>query len=218
MRLLCLINYWKSMRILNVLLLFLSLNLVAQEELSKEEVFQFQEKMMAKANNLETLQADFQQTKKIQMITEETVSLGKLFYQNPETLNWEYKEPQDYKILFIAGELHINDAGDKSVKNTDSNKLFGKIAKLITGSVNGKLLQDNENFEISYSREKELITAIIIPKDKNLKAMFSEIQMQFNTEDMVEEVSLIEESGDATIIEFSNILLNKEIPDEVFQP
>jgi len=206
------------MRILKFLLLFFCLNLAAQEQLSKDEVAQFQEKMMAKANNLESLQADFQQTKKMEMITEETVSQGKLYYQKPDTLKWEYNNPQDYTILFVSGELHINDAGDKSVRNTNSNKLFGKIAKLITGSVNGKLLQDNENFDISYTRENSLISSIIIPKDKNLKAMFAEIQMQFNADDMVEKVSLIEESGDATIIEFSNVVLNKEIPSSVFQP
>ncbi|MBZ9729632.1 outer membrane lipoprotein carrier protein LolA [Salegentibacter sp. JZCK2] len=206
------------MRILNILLLFLSLNLVAQEELSKEEVTKFQEEMLAKANKLETLEADFVQTKKIEMITEESVSRGKLYYQNPEKLKWEYAEPQDYIILFIEGELHINDAGDKSVRNTNSNKLFDKIAKLITGSVNGKLLQDNENFDISFTRENDLVSALIIPKDKNLKAMFAEIHLLFNGENIVEQVNLMEESGDATIIEFSNISINRDIPATVFEP
>lgn len=206
------------MRILNILLLFLSLNLCAQEELSKEEISQFQEEMLQKANQLETLEADFIQTKKIEMIRDESISRGKLYYQNPEKLKWEYSEPQDYKILFIEGELHINDAGDKSVRNTSSNKLFDKMAKLITGSVNGKLLQDNDNFDISYSRENKLISAILIPKDKNLKAMFSEIHLLFNDENIVKQVTLMEEAGDATYIEFSNIKINQDIPGSVFEP
>ncbi|WP_037321752.1 outer membrane lipoprotein carrier protein LolA [Salegentibacter sp. Hel_I_6] len=206
------------MRILNILLLFLSLNLVAQEELSKEEISQFQEEMLQKANELETLEADFIQTKKIEMITDESISRGKLFYQNPEKLKWEYKEPQDYKILFIEGELHINDSGDKSVRNTSSNKLFDKIAKLITGSVNGKLLLDNDNFDITYSRENKLISAIIIPKDDNLKAMFAEIHLFFNDQNIIKQVDLMEESGDATIIEFSSIKINERIADSVFEP
>ncbi len=206
------------MRILNFLLLFLSLNLVAQEELSKEEVNKFQEEMLVKANDLETLEADFIQTKKIEMITEESVSRGKLYYQKPEKLKWKYSEPQDYIILFIEGELHINDSGDKSVRNTSSNKLFDKIAKLITGSVNGELLQDNENFDISFTRENDLLSALIIPKDKNLKAMFAEIHLLFNGENIVEQVNLMEEAGDATIIEFSNIKINQNIPSAVFRP
>ncbi|APS39664.1 MULTISPECIES: LolA family protein [Salegentibacter] len=206
------------MRILNILILFLSLNLAAQEELSKDEISQFQEEMMTKANELTTLEADFIQTKKIEMITEESVSRGKLYYQNPEKLKWEYAEPQDYVILFVEGELHINDAGDKSVRNTGSNKLFDKIAKLITGSVNGKLLQDNENFDISYSRENNLIAALIIPKDKNLKAMFAEIHLSFNEKNIVEKVDLREEAGDMTTIEFSNIKINREIPASLFEP
>ncbi|UBZ06518.1 outer membrane lipoprotein carrier protein LolA [Salegentibacter mishustinae] len=206
------------MRILSLLLFFFSLNLAAQQELSKEEVAQFQEKMMAKANELETLQANFIQTKSMEMIADETVSRGKIYYQNPGKLKWKYTEPQDYIILFIEGKLHINDAGDKSVRNTASSKLFGKIANLIIGSVNGKLLQDNENFDISYFKENDNIIAVIIPKDEHLSQMFSEIQMQFNAEKVVEKVSLMEESGDATVIEFSEIQWNKDIPSSVFQP
>jgi outer membrane lipoprotein carrier protein len=206
------------MRILNLLLFFLSLNLAAQEELSKGEITQFQEEMMAKANNLETLEADFVQTKKIEMITEESISRGKLYYQNPEKLKWKFTEPQDYVILFIEGELHINNAGDKSIRNTSSNKLFAKIANLITGSVNGKLLQDNENFDISYTGKNGMISALIIPRDKNLKAMCAEIHLMFNEENILEQVSLIEETGDATLIEFSNIKINQDIPASIFKP
>ncbi|PRX47389.1 LolA family protein [Salegentibacter salegens] len=206
------------MRILNILFLFLSLNLAAQEELSKDEISQFQKEMLTKTKDLLTLEADFIQTKKIAMITDESVSRGKIYYQNPEKLKWEYAEPKDYVILFIEEELHIDDAGDKSVRNTSSNKLFDKIAKLITGSVNGKLLQDNENFDISYTRNNNLISALIIPKDKNLKAMFAEIHLSFNKENIVEQVDLKEEAGDMTTIEFSKIKINHEIPPTVFEP
>ncbi|SKB32992.1 outer membrane lipoprotein carrier protein [Salegentibacter holothuriorum] len=206
------------MRILSLLFLFFSLNLFAQQEISETEIAQFQGKMIAKANELKTLQANFIQTKKMEMITDETVSRGKLYYQNSEKLKWEYTEPQDYVIFLISDELHINDAGDKSVRNIASSKLFGKIAKLITGTISGKLLQDNENFNFSYFKENDKIIAVIIPKDKHLKQIFSEIQMQFNAESLVEKVSLIEESGDATVIEFSEIQWNKEIPPSVFQP
>ena len=206
------------MRILNLLLLFCSFNLLAQQELSKAEIDQFREDVTAKANELETLQANFVQTKKMEMITDETVSHGKLFYQKPDKLKWEYKEPQDYVILLVGNELHINDAGDKSVRNTTSNKLFGKIAKLITGSVNGNLLDDTENFNFSYLKENNYIITSIVPKDSHLKQMFAEIQMKFNRENLVEKVSLIEESGDATVIEFKEMELNKKIPTSVFQP
>lgn len=206
------------MRILNILLLFLSLNLTAQEKLSNEEKAEFQAEMMTKANNLETLEADFVQTKKMDMIMENAVSRGKLYYQNPEKLKWEYTKPLNYVIIFAEGELYINDAGNKSVRNTSSNKLFDKIAKLITGSVNGKLLQDNNNFEISFIRESDLISSVIIPKDKNLKAMFAEIHLKFDKENIVKQVSLIEETGDATIIKFNNIKINQEIPASVFRP
>ncbi|MDX1720967.1 MAG: outer-membrane lipoprotein carrier protein LolA, partial [Salegentibacter mishustinae] len=74
------------------------------------------------------------------------------------------------------------------------------------------------NFDISYFKENDNIIAVIIPKDEHLSQMFSEIQMQFNAENLVGKVSLMEESGDATVIEFSEIQWNKHIPSSVFQP
>lgn len=54
------------MRILNILFLFLSLNLAAQEELSKDEISQFQKEMLTKTKDLLTLEADFIQLRKLQ--------------------------------------------------------------------------------------------------------------------------------------------------------
>lgn len=206
------------MRILSLFLLFLSLNLAAQEQLSNPQIAEFQKEITAKANELESLEANFIQTKRMKMITGKNVSKGKLYYREPETLKWEYTTPKAYELLFISGELHINDGGEKSLRNIGSNKLFDKMAKLITGSVNGKLLQDNENFKISYTRCEGQIQALIIPKDEQLKRMFSEIHMLFNTKDLVEKVSLMEESGDATIIEFKDIKMNQSIPASIFNP
>ncbi|SHF94929.1 outer membrane lipoprotein carrier protein [Salegentibacter echinorum] len=206
------------MRILSLLLLLLSLNLIAQDRLSKSQVAEFQKEITTKTNDLQSLEANFIQTKRIKMITGENISKGKLYYKAPKTLKWEYAEPKVYELLFIDGELHLKDVGEKSRRNLGSNKLFDKMAKLITGSVNGKLLQDNESFEVSYSRCEGKVQALIIPKDAQLQEMFSEIHLLFNTKKVVEKVSLMEQSGDATIIDFKDIKVNQPIPDSIFNP
>ncbi len=206
------------MRILNILLLFFSIGLFAQEQkLSEPEIEKFQEKVMAHASNLESLQADFTQTKSMDMMESEAQSKGKVYFKSPEILKWEYREPYDYKVLFKEGELHIDDEGEKSIEKTGSNALFEKLGKLVSGSVNGKLLQDADDFDIDYFKEGENILANIKPKDERLSRIFSEIHLQFNGQNMVKSVKLVEDSGDFTLIEFSNIQLNKEIEEGVFE-
>ncbi|MCF4101634.1 outer membrane lipoprotein carrier protein LolA [Gillisia sp. M10.2A] len=206
------------MRILKVLLLFISITGFAQEaHLPEVEITEFKEKVAHRAENLETLSSDFVQTKYMELMEEAVSSSGKLYYKSPNILKWEYATPYSFKLLFKEGKLYINDDGDKSVTNLNSNKLFEKLITLISGSINGKLLEDKQNFEITYSKIGNLVTARIVPKDENLRQMFNQIILVFNQEYLVNSVKLMEESGDYTKIVFKNSRLNLKLVDSLFE-
>jgi outer membrane lipoprotein carrier protein len=207
------------MRTLKIFFFLLPAFVLAQKaQLSNAEVQSFKQEVAKHAENLETLSSEFIQTKYMQLMEDEAVSEGKLYYRNPDVLKWEYHEPYNYKILFMDGQLHLDDNGKKSMTSLKSNKLFGKLVSLISGSVNGRLLEDPENFEVTYSRNGKNIEAVIVPTDASLKDMFSEVILLFNGEYLVDSVKLMEDSGDYTHIKFRNISINKEIEKEVFQP
>lgn len=206
------------MRILKIFVfLFTTVALAQKAPLTDSEISSFKKGVAVVAQNMETLSSDFTQVKYIQLMEDKTVSKGKLYYKSPNILKWEYHTPFNYKILFKENKLSINDDGDKSVTSLSSNKLFEKLISLISGSVNGKLLADNENFDVSYRRSGNYIAAIIVPRDPTLKQMFSEIIMVFNKDFRVDSVRLMEEEGDFTQIEFNNILMNPNLENAVFQ-
>ncbi len=206
------------MRILKILIFFISLTAFGQEtQLSKAEVEVFQKEMAHQAETLQTLMADFVQSKHMQMMDEAAESKGRVYFRSPNVLKWVYYNPYNYQILFKDHHLFINDEGHKSVTDTNANKLFGKLVNLISGSVNGKLLEDCDNFKISYYRLNGAVMARMVPKDENIAQMFDEIVLIFNGENLVKIVKLKEESGDFTRIEFSNIRVNQEIAPQVFE-
>lgn len=206
------------MRTIKIILFLLPALVLSQNaQLSNEEVKTFKKEVAKHAEGLQTLSSEFTQTKYMQLMEDEAVSEGKLYYKNPDVLKWEYSEPYIYKILFKDGQLHLDDNGKKSVTSLKSNKLFGKLVSLISGSVNGKLLDDPENFEVTYTRSGKYIEAVITPIDPSIKDMFSEIILLFNGEYLVDSVKLMEDTGDYTQIKFRNISINKEIEEKVFQ-
>lgn len=139
------------MHILKTLIFLFSVVAIGQNTpLSEPEMKNFTQGVAIEAKNLESLSSDFVQTKYIQLMQESAVSSGKLYYKAPNVLKWEYSSPYNYMILFKENQLFINDNGDKSVTSLRSNKLFEKLVSLISGSVNGKLLADQENFDISF--------------------------------------------------------------------
>lgn len=206
------------MRILKIFIfLFSAVALGQNTSLSDKELTVFMKDVSQMANDLESLSSDFTQTKYIQLMEEKAVSKGKLYYKAPNILKWEYASPYNYKILFRENQLHINDDGDKSVTNIKANKLMEKLVSLISGSVNGKLVADQENFDVSVTRNGKFITALIIPKDPSIKQMFHEIIMIFNQEHLLNSVRLMEEGGDYTHIDFKNIKINTPLDESVFQ-
>src|SRR5690606_5234519 len=206
------------MRILKIIIfLFTAVAMGQNVQLTNAEQALFVKDVTNKANRLKTLSSDFTQTKHIQLMENKAVSKGKLYYKAPNILKWEYSSPYDYKIIFRDNQLHINDDGDKSVTSLRSNKLMEKLIGLISGSVNGKLVNDHENFDVSFSKDGKFVTALIVPKDSSVKQMFQEIMMVFDNENILNSVRLMEDGGDYTHIEFKNIRINTPLDPSVFE-
>ncbi|QED36987.1 outer membrane lipoprotein carrier protein LolA [Antarcticibacterium arcticum] len=205
------------MRIIKILIYLFTVVAFSQSPLSNGDLKNFTRGVAIEANNLESLSGDFVQTKYIQLMEESAVSKGKLYYKAPNVLKWEYSAPYNYKILFKENQLFINDDGDKSVTSLRSNKLFEKLVSLISGSINGKLLADRENFDVSFFRQGGKVSAVIISRDPSLKQMFSEIVLIFSEDHRLHSVQLKEEEGDYTQIDFKNIKLNQKIDPAIFE-
>ena len=206
------------MRIIKLLLLLCSLNLAAQNKaLNNSEEKAFKAGVMQKSNAIKSFSADFVQSKHMKTLDDSAESSGKVYFQNPDMLKWEYIEPYDYKLLFKNSKLYIVEDGHASEVDISSNKLFDKMGELVAGSVNGKILQADADFKISYHQIGEQVRAIIIPKDKALSGMFKEIWVNFNKEHLIRSVRLMDPSGDFTEIKMNNIKINQPIPSSVFQ-
>ncbi|TVZ27928.1 outer membrane lipoprotein carrier protein [Gillisia sp. Hel_I_86] len=205
------------MHILRLAVFLISVATFAQTPLTEAETVKFKEIVSKRSDALESLSSEFIQTKYIKMMKGTAISNGKLYYLAPDILKWEYRRPYNYKILFKANKLLIDDDGYKSVTDLKSNKLFEKLVTLISGSINGKLLEDQKNYEVSYFKTTNLISAVIVPKDSGIREMFNQIILLFDRNFVVITVRLMEASGDYTEIDFKNIRFNQPIHPAVFQ-
>lgn len=206
------------MRIIKIFIFLFSLNMAAQTgALNTTEVKAFKAGVMQKSNSINSFSADFLQTKHMKTMDGNAESAGKVYFKNPDMLKWEYTKPYDYKLLFKNSKLYIVEDGQSSEVDLSSNKLFDKMGELVAGSVNGKILQADEDFNITYHRTGEHVRAVIIPKDKALAGMFKEIWVNFNEQHLIRSVKLMDPSGDYTEINMKNIKINQPIPTSVFQ-
>jgi outer membrane lipoprotein carrier protein len=139
-----------------------------------------------------------------------------MVFKEPYLLQWQYKKPYNYSIVFKNGKILINDEGKKSAVDIGNSKIFAKINKLIVGSVSGNLFDDKE-FDIAYFKNKNQNVTKLLPKDASLKKYIKQIELTFDKDDFtVVQVKLIESSEDFTRIVLKNKVINAKIDDSVF--
>lgn len=190
---------------------------IAQEQkMSKNEIVIFKQNVKEVSKKIKTLSTDFVQYKHLDFLSKDIETSGRMVFAEPNMLQWQYKKPYNYSIIFKNGKILINDEGKKSAVDIGNSKIFGKINKLIVGSVSGDLFDDNE-FTIYYFRNKTNNITRFIPKDVALKKHIKQIELTFNKEDAsVIQVKLLESSEDFTRIILKNKVLNAKIDDSIF--
>lgn len=204
-------------RALQIFFILWSFSSLAQEQkLSTVEIATFKKEVMQQSEKIKSLKTDFIQYKHLSFLSREIETSGKMVFQVPDLLNWRYTQPYQYSIVFKNGKIHINDQGNKSSFDASSNKMFEKINKLIVGSVSGNMFDDNE-FSISYYKNKTHYIAKFVPKSKELNKVIEEVELYFPVDKMVvSEVKLNESSGDYTKIIFKNQQLNAKVSSSDF--
>ncbi|TMM59559.1 outer membrane lipoprotein carrier protein LolA [Maribacter algarum] len=169
----------------------------------------------ALSDQTETITADFVQYKRLDFLSDDIKSEGKLAFKSPSMVKWEYVKPFAYSVLFKNETLFINDNGNKSDMDMGSNKIFKQLNQLITASIKGDMFDASE-FEVSYFKKDGNSEVHFNPKDKQFAEFIKSFHITFNTKGEVQEVKMIEPSDDYTQIVFSNRTTNQPLSDAVF--
>lgn len=164
-----------------------------------------------------TITADFSQVKEMSFLEEKAISSGKFYFEKEKKLRWEYTEPFSYAIILNNDRLRIIDEGKSKDFEAGSNRMFLEISNIMTGMVNGKLL-NSPQFTATWSEAPGYYLAELVPTGNDLKNYLSRIELRLNKQDFtVDELKMFEKSGDYTLITFRNKKLNETIPAEIFR-
>ena len=185
------------------------------QTLTPAQVQTFKAQVQAKNQSIQTMQTDFLQRKHSDFMTKDIESFGKMAFAKPAKLNWQYTQPYSHRILFQNDAIYINDEGHISEIKND-NKIFNKINQLIINSVSGNMF-DNKEFDVKLYLSGNKTLAKLFPKDKTLLKYTKEIHLLFAPDSTVDNVKLLEPSGDYTEIIFKNKVINGKIDSSAFQ-
>ena len=189
-------------------------SLSAMTEQQKQDVIT---KLNQTSASIQTMSANFSQTKYLSMLSDKMVSDGKIYYSKSDKLRWEYTSPYQYLFIFNGTKVYVGNNSKKNIIDTNTNKVFKEIARIMMNTVTGTALSNNGDFETALSEDNNQWIVTLTPKKKELKSMFTKVVLYFNKKsNIVSEINIFEKNGDRTNIKFSGIQTNKSIDATLF--
>ena len=201
--------------LLFIMVLGLTHALPLQAQKTEEQIRQ---EISKAAQAIKTMQCQFLQTKHLKMLNHNIVSKGKMYYQQPGSLRWEYTSPYTYTFILNQDKVLLKNQQRHDVIDVNQSKFFKEIARTMMGSVVGSCLADHKSFKSTLSETHDgQWAATLIPLRKDMQQMFQKMVVHFSPRQAVAtQVELIEKNGDKTVIELKNVQTNEPISADVF--
>ena len=194
-------------------------NLIAQTPDYKQIVNPaiFKQKLAEVSKSVNTIQCDFTQEKHLTVLSDKIISSGTFCFKKENQLRWEYTSPYKYLIIFNKDKVYIKDDHKSNQYDMGSNKAFNEINNIMTGAVQGKLLQDETKYKPLFYENNKYYLAVLSPTDKNMKDYIKSIFLYFDKKTLsLTMIKMLELSDDYTLIKFSNRKQNIVISPDKF--
>ena len=176
----------------------------------------FKEQFALIAGKTETIKSDFVQEKNLSMLSEKIVSKGKFWFKRESMLRMEYNTPFEYLMILNKDNMYIKDGQKENKVSTKSSKLFNQINKIIIDCVQGSVFS-NPDFITKAYENKNTYLIELSPASKTLKEFFKTIDVIIDKSSYeATTIEMDENSGDNTVIRFTNREINANIPDAIF--
>ncbi|HBF32993.1 TPA: hypothetical protein DDW35_00380 [Candidatus Sumerlaeota bacterium] len=177
---------------------------------------------------IQTISAEFDQTRVSKEFSDETKSRGKLQIKKPNQLRCEYQNPEPSVLLFTSNTLYqytpTLKQADKFVYRTEQDAdeffrtltlSFGLSSQQILGSYRVALVKKG-----SEDAPAGTFGLSFYPLKTETSRDYSEIRVFFSASDeskvLPVRVRLFQTSGDETTLEIQNVQLNTQMPDKNF--
>jgi outer membrane lipoprotein-sorting protein len=179
----------------------------AQNWTSLEETFK----------NIRSVRADFVQKRYLQILTKPLISEGKLFFNTPDSLRWEYLSPLRSVLLQKGSTIQVYNYFDGVWKPEISQAVearrmvLAEISQWFQGRFN-----ESKVFKHLYSSGPP--ARITMVSGEGINRFINRIEIILSARPgVIDRMEIEEPGGSRTTIEFRNVEINFSFSSEVFE-
>ena len=169
------------------------------------------ESIVKASSNITSMKCDIAQTRRIPLMDEPQKSFGTMIYIKPSRFSLDYTEPFAWKLKVDGDNIIM---GTESAEG-EAGRLFKGISSMILGCMSGEMLKDRRTFRVTVTDEGDQWKALLIPVRRDMKKMFTQIELGFDPATRLLRRLLMEDAGGgSTEIVISNVKLNGDYEAE----
>ncbi|MCJ7772674.1 MAG: outer membrane lipoprotein carrier protein LolA [Desulfobacterales bacterium] len=165
---------------------------------------------------IKSVSAEFIQEKHLKILNKPLISRGKLYYQAPGSLRWEYFTPVRSILLVDQGQTKRYVVRDQKIIEDSSAKMQSMqiIMDEITMWLSGRY-DENPDFAVE---KKDKTTIILKPVKEAFSKIINRIEIHLSDRPGVINSVMIHESEDSfTKLDFKKVILNEKLNDSLFK-
>ena len=167
--------------------------------------------------NIRSVKADFLQKRFLQILTKPLLSEGKLFFNTPDSLRWEYLSPLRSVMLQRGSTVKVYNFSEGTWKPemTQAVEARRMVLAEISQWFQGRF-DESKAFKQAYSAGPPAQVTLIAGEGINRFIQRIEIVLSARP-GVIDRVEIEEPGGSRTSIEFRNVEVNSGFPSEVFE-
>lgn len=169
------------------------------------------ESIVKASSDITSMKCDIAQTRRVPLMDEPQKSSGTMIYIKPSRFCLDYTEPFAWKLKVDGDNIMMGtESGDG-----EAGRLFKGISSMILGCMSGEMLKDKRTFKVTVTDVGGEWKALLIPVRRDMKKMFSQIELGFDPATRLLRRLLMEDAGGgSTEILISNVKLNGDYEAE----
>jgi outer membrane lipoprotein-sorting protein len=181
--------------------------------------FSWQE-IQKESAKITTIQARFTQSKHMKILSKPLVSKGIFYFQAPNSVRWEYNSPvKSILLMSREGGIKRYTAGSKGLAEEPGTSLQGvqMVLQEISKWTKGQFT-DNPYF-VASMKDGQVPQIIMTPREKGLASIMDRIVISFSPDrpGILKSVKIVENEGNDTLIEFSDVQINTKLQESLFR-
>ena len=182
-----------------------------------KDVAQFQTALSRANAAVNTVSSDFIQVKNLALLSDKITSKGKFYFKKDDKVRIEYTAPYSYLLVMNKGQIMVKDEQKTSKINTKNSKSLQSVNRIMIDCMRGTVM-NNPDFKVTAYENGKTYLLNLIPTNDAMKRMFKSIDVHLNKRSFdVDKLSLKEQGGDFTEMNFANAQHNVALNDALFK-